>query len=123
MNYASRPPSQLVCGLEGGVQEAEQAGARVACGPDGGIRQDELAELLVEVGDVGGDPLLCETLGCRVGVRVEEALRGGCRQAAACQSRFIQPTTPAIIQRTDRIFVTKTEPAAVAAATVPNRTG
>ncbi len=30
---------------------------------------------------------------------------------------------PATIQRTDRIFVTKTEPAAVAAATVPNRTG
>jgi hypothetical protein len=29
----------------------------------------------------------------------------------------------AAIQRTDRIFVTKTEPAAVAAATVPNRTG
>jgi hypothetical protein len=29
----------------------------------------------------------------------------------------------AAVQRTDRIFVTKTEPATVAAATVPNRAG
>jgi len=32
-------------------------------------------------------------------------------------------TGPAVIQRTERIFVTKTEPATVAAATVPNSTG
>jgi GNAT superfamily N-acetyltransferase len=35
----------------------------------------------------------------------------------------VHATATATIQRTDRIFVTKTEPAAVAAATVPNRTG